>query len=79
MQSGSALFLVAVLELVVAINYIFILFIILGGILHPTSHAAILNPLAQCVSVLVFQGTCKSAGFSVLVDRQEKTNVPTQS
>ena len=43
MQSGSDFFLLAVLGLVVLINYIFVLFVVLGGVLHLTSHAAILN------------------------------------
>ena len=42
MQYGAAFFLVAVLGLVVLINYIFILFVALGGV-HLTSHATILN------------------------------------
>ena len=43
MQSGSAFFLVAVLGLVVLINYIFELFVVWGGFLHLTSHTAIFN------------------------------------
>ena len=43
-QSGTAFFLVAVLGLVVLINYIFVLFVVLEGVLCVTSHAAILNP-----------------------------------
>ena len=42
-QSGAAFFLVAILWLVVLINYIFILFVVWGGVLCLTSHAAILN------------------------------------
>ena len=54
MQSGSAFFLVAVLGLVVAITYIFILFMVLGGILCLTSHTTILNLPQVWVDSIIF-------------------------
>ena len=45
MQSGSAFFLVAVLGLVVSTNYMFILFVVLGGVLRLTSRCHLESPL----------------------------------